>query len=83
MGKRLQQGTCVLFINDEDRRAAGQDLYAELDENKEAVATLHSAMRRCFLVLKGPATLDAVFSFVPAPMREKWVREKAMALGMA
>ncbi len=82
MAKRLQRGTCVLFIHDEDRLAAGQDLYAEIDEKKEAVAIMHSAMRRCFLELGSSATLDTVFSFVPERMREKWLRERAMGLGM-
>ncbi len=83
MGKRLQHGTCVLFVHDEDRLAAGQDLYAPIDENKECVAIVHSAMRRCFSVLKGSAALDAVFMSAPRQMREEWLRTKARELGMS
>lgn len=83
MAKRLQRGTCVLFIHDEDRLAAGQDLYAEIDEMKECVAIVHSSMRRCHSVLKGSAALDAVFMSAPRQMRETWLRNKARELGMS
>lgn len=80
MRKRLQRGTCVLFIQDEDRLAAGQDLYEPIDEKKECGALLHSMMRRCHPVLPGSEILDAVYFLAPVRMREAWLREKAREL---
>ncbi len=83
MRQRLQRGTCVLFIHDEDREAAGQDLFQPLDEKKEAVAIVHSAMRRCFSELKNDEALEAVYLSAPVRMRENWMRKKAMELGVS